>query len=96
MRKPYGKAHTLSSAPRETVEETLQHPDFLSDLLAIENEARTLGLSELISWAEELKNAELRILRGERLSVVEITGLRKRVAAFAPQAESTLAEVCCA
>ena len=90
MRRRYSKSHTPSSASSKAVEETFQHPDFLSDLLAIENGVRALGSSELVRWVERLKDVELHVIRGEP---VPREALRQLIASIHCNTAPAIAEV---
>jgi hypothetical protein len=91
--KPNLPSSGIHEATGDTVGETLQHPDFLPDLLAIEKEARRLGSSELTCWAAELKNAELYLIRGEPVPAVAIVALQERMREFLPQDGPAVEEV---
>jgi hypothetical protein len=89
----YSKPKTKSSPISGGIDGPVERVDVLPEILGIVRDARVVGSRELVRWAEQLKNAELCILRGEPVPAAEVATLQQRVTAFTPQAEPAVAEV---
>lgn len=96
MHKKYTSPLAKSSPIQNTVDDPVEGVGVWQEITEIERDARALGSSELLRWAEELKDAELRILCGEPVPAPELLALQERMAGFLPQDGPAVAEVRCA
>jgi len=73
---PTYKKKTLESSPISGgIQGPVERLDALGEIGAIERDARALGSCELVRWAAEVKDAELRIICGKYIPPNKLRGL---------------------